>query len=362
VIFYGHFTGESSYPVVCQAILRELRRHGVEVETCDFRDPRSSDLAMQVRAHASELEEAIARGVIPDPPELPREMLDQPALVLGFPTWLFSVPRHVRLVAYVVGDVKPIPQLWTAAIESRAHEVVTPSRWMIDRLREAEVEKPITVVHHGIDPMIFYPGEPREREGIVARHFSTAFGGRKGTDELIRALALAEPGLPDGFRVEMHVQPQVAPLVATEVAKRELDGIVEIVPEETSRGQAELATILRDFTDLLLAPSRAEGFGMIPLEAVACGVPVVMTGSTGHAEHIADIRDAVVEVPTGDMVACEPFPGLAPAVDVHDLCGCLHDAVARLDELTRTARDISPRVQEAWSWETVLRPLVKMFE
>jgi D-inositol-3-phosphate glycosyltransferase len=60
-------------------------------------------------------------------------------------------------------------------------------------------------------------------------------------------------------------------------------------------GRRDLATILRR-ADLLLITSRTESFGMIALESLACGTPVVATTSGGVDELIKDgLSGALVE-------------------------------------------------------------------
>ena len=67
------------------------------------------------------------------------------------------------------------------------------------------------------------------------------------------------------------------------------------------RDEVPIADLARHFQalDLYIAPQRWEGFGLTPLEAMACGAPVVATrvgafeelvrdGATGH---LADIED-----------------------------------------------------------------------
>jgi glycosyltransferase involved in cell wall biosynthesis len=54
--------------------------------------------------------------------------------------------------------------------------------------------------------------------------------------------------------------------------------------------------------DLLVHPSLSEGLGFAPLEALACGVPVVVTEDTGMKEYLRDGCCGYV-VPTGDPAA-----------------------------------------------------------
>lgn len=52
--------------------------------------------------------------------------------------------------------------------------------------------------------------------------------------------------------------------------------------------------------DVLVHPSFSDGFGYAPMEALACGVPVIVTEDTGMKEHIRDGIDGWV-VPTGSV-------------------------------------------------------------
>lgn len=54
--------------------------------------------------------------------------------------------------------------------------------------------------------------------------------------------------------------------------------------------------------DVYVHPSRQDGFGLAPAEAMACGVPVVVTADTGMKERIHEGVDGWI-VPTGDAAA-----------------------------------------------------------
>ena len=54
--------------------------------------------------------------------------------------------------------------------------------------------------------------------------------------------------------------------------------------------------------DVLVHPSYSDGFGYAPMEAIACGIPVIVTEDTGMKELIVDGVNGWV-VPTGDSSA-----------------------------------------------------------
>jgi glycosyltransferase involved in cell wall biosynthesis len=54
--------------------------------------------------------------------------------------------------------------------------------------------------------------------------------------------------------------------------------------------------------DVFVHPSYEDGFGYAPMEAMACGVPVIVTEDTGMKEYITEGINGYV-VPTGDIDA-----------------------------------------------------------
>jgi alpha-1,3-rhamnosyl/mannosyltransferase len=123
----------------------------------------------------------------------------------------------------------------------------------------------ITVTPHGVDP-VFAPGAGA-RGGFIL--FVGAVQARK--DPLAAAAAAAAVGLP-----LVVVGPEKEPALASELRARGADvrGWVE---------HRELARLYRE-ADALVLPSRFEGFGVPVLEAMASGLPVVLSDDAALAE------------------------------------------------------------------------------
>jgi D-inositol-3-phosphate glycosyltransferase len=168
----------------------------------------------------------------------------------------------------------------------------------------------ITIIPCGVDTELFRPGDAREaraRLGIVGERI-LLFVGRltpiKGVETLLRALALlaseAHPG--DGVRLVVvgGERGETADAGHLRRLAREL-GVDERVDFRGPQPQDVLPHYYRA-ADLCLMPSRYESFGMVALEAMACGVPVVASRVGGLAVTIQDGVTGLL-VPEGDSEA-----------------------------------------------------------
>ena len=147
------------------------------------------------------------------------------------------------------------------------------------------------VVHYGIEagpapPPL--PGAPRL--AVVGRLIPI-----KGHDVLLRALALLRDRLPE-VTLELAGDGPLEPDLRASVTRLGLEDVVSFL------GRVAPAAPVFERAEVVVVPSFGEGFGMVALEAMERGRPVVASDVGGLREIVEDGRTGLL-VPSGDAEA-----------------------------------------------------------
>ncbi len=102
---------------------------------------------------------------------------------------------------------------------------------------------------------------------------------------------------------------------------------------------------LMSSADLVLSLPRYEPFGIVPVEAMACGAPVLATAVGGQL-------DTVVDGITGALV---------PADDDHDISGTVRRLLADPDLLARYGAFGRRRVLACYTWDRVAEGVTRAY-
>lgn len=197
----------------------------------------------------------------------------------------------------------------------------------------AYLERPATVILHGIDAESFHPPKDRAairralnlpEDGVLIGCYGR-IRAQKGTDAFVDAMITALRDRPDARALVMgralDKYADFARDLEARVADAGLGDRILFRPEVPVWEMPQWYQAL----DLFVAPQRWEGFGLTPLEAMACGVPVVAT-------RVGAFEELVVDGETGYLVPPGAPNAIATAI------GALLDQPALMQRQSKAAR------------------------
>jgi len=367
VALYGHFRGEASFAQVTRGMQRALRRAdmlagvvGIDLEDVDDAEAVTAPVSLNCGD--------------------PRALLMAHRLGDHREHWLLLAPNGETIAdGFVRAMTEPSEVCPRGLLDGG---LIAPSEWGAAVLQRYFPRREVIVARHGVTPEVHYVREAqRERarrqydDGLFyCVHFLSGETERKGTAVLMEAWHRLKHKrlLPRKAALILVAPPPETSRLRWKALKLGLDaddgGDDLLIVPGFSLGQAEVVETYYSAAHIVCQPSRGEGFGLVPLEARACGVPVVATGCTGHSEHMPDLAgpalSGCVRVKTGPSEPMDDFPGsMAPSVRVEDVASALQTAYEDWHRIEQAARGLAEHIQAEWTWERgAERALVRLKE
>ena len=187
--------------------------------------------------------------------------------------WLYSPFK--KNIAIVPWETTRIPKSWVARLNS-FDALFVPCKQNVECFRDSGVTIPIEIIHWGIDPLKTYPLERPERPIFTFGHMG-ALSQRKGTDLLVEAFI-------EAFPTEQDVQLINKTSYNTYPFNVKDKRIKVLMTPYTNE---ELINQFWKEIDCFVFPTRGEGWGLTPMEAMATGVPAIVTGWSGPMEYMS---------------------------------------------------------------------------
>jgi starch synthase len=235
----------------------------------------------------------------------------------------------------------------------------------IQRIYDVPAER-IAVIYNGIDSALYRPTldlnvvasygiDPKKPYVLLVCRITR----QKGITHFLNAVKYLRPGIqavicasaPDTEELRHEVSKKIEQLKA-----KETDGIFWI--SET----VPLKNLIRLYSHaaVFVCPSIYEPFGIINLEAMACGTPAVASSVGGIPEVVSDGK-------TGLLV---PFRARSP--DNHepkepeqfamDLAGAVNKLISDPETLEAMGRHARTWVKEHFSWEVIARETIDFYK
>ena len=194
--------------------------------------------------------------------------------------------------------------------------IVTPSEWLAGIVKQSYLsEYPVKVINNGIDLDVFHPthADVHKCYGIsVDKHIvlgvAPGWDNKKGLDVF---LELSER-LPEQFQIVLVGTSETLDLTLPK----------NIISIHHTQNQHELAAIYT-VAEVFVNPTREEVLGMVNIEALACGTPVITFDSGGSPE--------CIDRNSGTVIRCDDISAMECAI--RDVCE--HKVFSRESCLTR---------------------------
>ena len=226
-------------------------------------------------------------------------------------------------------------------------------------------ESRVSVVHNGIDLTRWRPSPDDELVtslGIDPNRPTVVFVGRITRQKGLSYLLQAVDQLDKDVQVVLCAGAPDTPEILAEVRERVIDlqsrrsGVVWL---DRLLSHQEIVAVLSAATTFV-CPSIYEPLGIVNLEAMACGIPVVGTATGG-------IPEVVDDGVTGRLVPIEQLTdGTGLPVDperfVKDLAGALRDVLSDPVRARMMGRAGRARAERDFGWDRIARSTAAIYE
>lgn len=261
---------------------------------------------------------------------------------------VFNQPQHARWygnqyrIMYHPWESTLLMPDWPGMM-NEADEVWTPSPLIAEWYRDYNgIVKPIYVYEHGIDSV--WAPKPREVAGPLRFMHVGGEAFRKGLPETLKAFRAAFNNNSD-YRLTVKLGDAGRGLSFNH--RSDVDAVVGKMPFN------ELLDLHYN-NHIFVYPSWGEGFGFNPFQAMATGMPTIMTADWAPYERFVDKKLQV-----GSHFQESQWPTVHPGnmfrPDVDDLVDRMRYAADNYDELHARAQSVAPKIHEEYAWDTVTK-------
>ncbi|MGL5245495.1 MAG: glycosyltransferase [Sarcina sp.] len=164
--------------------------------------------------------------------------------------------------------------------------MVAPSKWLANLVQKSYLNKyRVQVINNGIDLNIFKPTESNLREFYDIKHKKIILGVANVWDERKGLRYFLE------LNKRLHSDYQIIIVGLTEKQKQELpSNIIGITRTNSVEELVKLYTV----ADVFVNPTLEEAMGLVNVEALACGTPVITFNTGGSIECIDNTCGIIV--------------------------------------------------------------------
>jgi glycosyltransferase involved in cell wall biosynthesis len=263
-------------------------------------------------------------------------------------TCMVSVPTHLE--GWWSGQYKAIITMWEAthvpeSFRDTFHEfdmIIVPSYQNLELLSQYHDNAHLMLL--GVDPKVWHYIEPPP-VGPEFRFLISGRGQRKGVDVAVSAFRKVFP----------YARPLRPGMAVPKLIIKSMRGLGEHfvtgIDQTTGKLTDEEELSLYSSVHCYVQPSRGEGFGLQPLQAIALGRPTILTNGHGHASfaHLGTHPIGWEYTEAGDFIYGEAGQWWEPNLD--EVCEAMYDVYMNYEDSKKRAKESAAIVARDWTWD-----------
>ncbi|MFI9388351.1 glycosyltransferase family 4 protein [Kutzneria sp. NPDC052558] len=200
------------------------------------------------------------------------------AMTPPFDPVLYENPSPIK-IAITQHDTDTVPACFAERVNRCTHLIVTSS-FQRETWTRAGVTVPISVLVSGVDTDVFTPVD-RQPADVFKVLILGALTPRKNVESAIRIFQAASEGDPS-WQLTIHNRGKLEHAIKAAAA-----GDQRISIRRADDSPTDVADLYRSH-DCFLWPSKAEGVGLPPMEAMASGMELVCASNSGMLDYLDD--------------------------------------------------------------------------
>jgi len=270
--------------------------------------------------------------------------------------WYHADDKTIQkdLIYHTMYDADLLPEDWVDCY-NLAGAVWVPSKWSKGVFQRSGVTRPIIVSGYGVDDEIitYTPPPPSDDRPFIFLSVATSLFDRKGAMTAMQAFRqLDAPNarlvlkFNSGYEVTVKDEPNIKCLVG------DFSGW-------------EFINLLQR-SHCVVYPSSGEGFGLVPLEAMAVGRPVILTNYSGMTEYIDERYCYPLEIE--GVQRAELYNRIYNAdgswamISVDKLRDAMQHIYDNYEEATEKGRLASEYALSHWTWKQAGKRAYRILE
>ncbi|MGB2661348.1 MAG: glycosyltransferase family 4 protein [Candidatus Omnitrophota bacterium] len=252
------------------------------------------------------------------------------------PGWLPEILKFYHVIC------KPIIRL----VWRESEKVIANSRGLAEIAKRSAPKMDIPVIPNGIDPELYCPLPGRKKEDKVSIIFTGRLRPQKGLNYLIESIGQIKRETQRGSFPDFCLK--IAGAGAKEGFLKDLVKQKGLEKEVRFLGRLDEDELIKAYqeSDIFVNPSLNEGMPNAVLEAMACGLPCMVTDVEGNNELVREGENGLLVPPKDPLALAAAFRKLIENGSLREQMG-------------RRGREI---IEEGFSWQRTAEKLMDIIK